>query len=153
MTKLAHTLRDAVQADRRLIGDSWCKTLLGCSDSNPRGVGPLAAMQRSLYFSSQEALIDAILRDSGTKVVVACAPEAPEHVFGWVCASPSERMLHFVYVSWAERRFGVGSSLIRSVFDQVGEKPIVLTHWTRVAPCYFEKWLLKYNPFALYKLV
>lgn len=153
MTQIAHVLRDMLPSDRRLIGDSWSKTLLGASESNPRGVGPLAAMRRGRYFEAQDALIERILAAPGTVVTVAASPEAVGHVLGWVCGAPGLRMLHFLYVSHSFRRFGLASTLIRSVFGAVGVDPIAATQWTRVLPCYFEKWRLEYDPFALFDVV
>jgi hypothetical protein len=139
-------------ADRRLILSDWSKTVLGVSRSTPRGVGPLSQMKRGRYFDAQERLIDQILGLPTTKTMIATTKDSPDHVIGWIVADPSLCLLHLVYVSHNLRRFGVGSSLMRSVFADLGSKTITATHWTRVLPCYFEKWRLEYDPFVLYRI-
>lgn len=151
--RLAHVFRDATQSDMRLVVDSWSKTMLGVSDANPRGLGPLAKMNRGRYFAAQKDLIGRILAAPGVVARVAAPPDAPEHVMGWICAAPELRILHFLYVSHSYRRFGLASALIHGVFDGIGVNPVSATQWTRVLPCYFEKWRLEYDPYLLYNLV
>jgi hypothetical protein len=136
--------------DRSAILDAWQKSYLGLARSRPRGFGPLSQMDAGDYYRGQEQVIDGILRGPETRVLVAHDPGDVEFILGWVCAEPP-RVLHFVYTSANYRRERVASRLMSEMF---GEKfrvaGIEVSHWTRVLPCYYATWGLKYNPYVLH---
>jgi len=147
-------IRDfAADTDPRYIVDSWQKSFLGVTKSNPRGRGPLAAMEWSTYFRAQKKVIDAILSHPDTLVKVAAWDDDPAMVLGWCCSCPARRLLHFLYVGGPYRQEGIGSALMRACFVELGERPIEATHWTGRLPFYRLRWKLEYNPFALYEVL
>jgi GNAT superfamily N-acetyltransferase len=159
---LSPSIRPPLPSDRALIIDNWQKSFLGQSRKNPHGNGDMSRVRRSDYFDGQERLIDAIFRHPATVVRVACSPEDESFIWGWVCAAPAARLLHFVYVSSGHttddvpifRKQGIATRLMGEVFGEAFKRErLTLTHWTRVAPCYRERWMLNYNPFPLYAIV
>lgn len=158
---LSPSIRPPLPADRALIIDSWQKSFLGQSRKCPHGNSDMSRVRRGDYFDGQERLIDAIFRHPSTVVRVACSPEDESFIWGWVCAAPSLRLLHFVYTSSGHcedepifRQQGIATRLMREVFgEEFKRERLTLTHWTRVVPCYRERWLLGYNPFPLYAIV
>jgi GNAT superfamily N-acetyltransferase len=64
---------------------------------------------------------------SRASVVVACDPEFPDVVWGFALVEPAERRLHYVYVKFSFRGFGIARALIESVWPDVGGVPIAVT--------------------------
>jgi len=141
-------LRAFAPEDFIFVTDSWCKSFLGQSRNHPKGWGPLSYMNRDTYFTKQATLIGRLLR-AGATLVVVCPVETPDQVLGWVCCEPAARVLHFIYVGGLYRREGLGAFMMRSMFNDLGDDPITVTHWTRCVPFYLKKWGLRYDPYAL----
>lgn len=155
MTDQMINMRRPVEGDFALIADTWSNTLLGKTRRNRGGVGPLSKMNRRDYYACQSALMDSILENPETEVLVSCWDDDENLITGWVCGAPSRRLLHFIYVKGLYRREGVGTALMARFFGHVGQgaAPVVVTHWTRCVPFYEKKWGLTYNPYVLHEVV
>jgi hypothetical protein len=147
--------RGPIPSDRAFILDSWSKQVLGQCREHPRGVGPLATMDRDEFFQQQQGLIERVLDYPSTTLLVAHWPGEEEHILGYVCGWRDERVLHFIFTSNAVeglyRRENIATRLMRQLFGEPfpGGR-ISITCWTRLVPAYREKWRLDYNPFLLF---
>jgi hypothetical protein len=59
--------------------------------------------------------------------VIACDPDATDVIWGFAICEPESRVLHYVYVKYAFRGWGIARALVASVWPDVGEVPIVAT--------------------------
>lgn len=98
------------------------------------------------------AHVESLLRRS--MVRVACDPDAPDSIFGYVVAEPP-RLLHFVFVDRMMRgRAGgtlpesIGVGLVRSVLPTFGSEQITTTLDRPAMIVAVGKWNLRFDPFA-----
>ncbi len=103
--KLDIRLRAGVEADKKIIRDTWIKSYRA---SQPEGVA------EDLYHNGMLARIDRLLERS--RVRVACDPVIPARIFGYVVYEPAvagESLLtiHYCYTKYEFRRCGVASAL------------------------------------------
>jgi len=146
------SIRSPLEEDLPLILDSWQKSFFGLSRGRPHGFGPLGQMHRNDYFNGQLSLIQDLLRRPESRVLVATLPDTTDHPVAWLCGAPGECQAHFLYVFATWRREGVATQLMEAMFGtDFRSKNITMTHWTRVLPCYYQKWGVKYNPYALFR--
>ena len=106
----------------------------------------------SLYYH------DIILKKILTKctLLVACDPEDPDVIWGYVAFDPKDPVLHFVYVKGAFRRMGIGTRLMEEAFErcngcwsQIEDHPVVVSHRTESL---FKAWpqvKWRWNPYRM----
>lgn len=140
----------AVQGDDiPFIYSTWLK-----SYRNDSGIG--LSVRKSVFFENYRLILDKILQENTTKVLVACKPDEPNVIFGYLVADPSENVLHYVFVKEAFWRLGIAKSLFKQLFPSSGS--VFITHLTRTASSleilsgYEEIGKFTYNPFLLYRL-
>lgn len=81
--------------------------------------------------------------------LVACSPEDPDYVIGWICADRSRNLVHYVYVRSQFRGFGI-ARLLAGASGIDPEKPIEATHWTPAAERIQYTKALRFLPRAVY---
>lgn len=88
------------------------------------------------------------------KVTVACDPEAPDNIFGYVVAE-APRLLHFVYVDRVMRgraggtlAEGIGTGLLKAALPMFGREEVVTTLDRPAFSVMARKWRLRFDPFA-----
>jgi GNAT superfamily N-acetyltransferase len=130
-----HTIRGYVPDDRNLILSSWLRE----NTPDPRVDG-------DVYFREQESKIKRWLLSltfNRFRVLrVACAPDYPAQVFGWIAAEllRDSPVLHFVFVKGAFRGQGLAKELMEGI------KPVLHTHEGRGLKRL--KLASKFDPFA-----
>lgn len=119
--------------DRAFVFSSWLKSY---RDSMP-------LVWNGTYYAGQHSLIERLLDDAQTQVVVASPIDDDLTILGWAVRSkPSTlRALHYVYVKEAFRRMGIGASL-------AGEFQVA-THMTRYGQLALKGRPVVYNPYLL----
>jgi len=109
---------------------------------------PFADMADNVYFPAQRKELEIMLKASD--VLVACNPEDPGHVFGYVLSEKfhTSTVVHFIYVKHAVRKFGIAKML----FDLVAQHQsttlvthVTQTNFSRLAT----KYGLVYDPYLL----
>lgn len=111
-------LRGGQAADQDFVRDSWRRNYdyAPCPGGVPE------------YIVTQGAVIDQALRTS--EVVIACPPERPEQILGWICARHLD-VVHYLYVKPYYRRHGIATALLRLVL-RTGTKAVYTSHrWVR----------------------
>ena len=73
-------------------------------------------------------IIDRLLDDESVRVRIACEPTRQNMILGWVCYTPTPKMmvLHYLYVREKMRRRGVAGQLMREAY-QFGQGKLVYT--------------------------
>lgn len=79
--------------------------------------------------------------------LIACCPEDVTQLYGWICAEKADQVLHFLYVRQTWRMGGIGTTLLRCIFPDLGARTIYVTHPSRAMKFHVERWRLKYNPY------
>ncbi len=96
------TYRPARSTDQAFVSNSWCSAVLGPSDQwGRRGI-------------AMNHVIDALLDDERTRVLIACESADEGKIVGW-CAHarvPGARVLEFVLVRRQRRGEGIATALL-----------------------------------------
>lgn len=95
-------VRKAIEADLPLVLTDWRK------DYYEHALGFSKGMSETTFNHFHSILIKSILARSA--LLVACDPDEPSVVFGWICWEPG--VLHFVMVKRKFRKCGIGSALL-----------------------------------------
>jgi hypothetical protein len=141
-------LRAYRPGDEGVVYDPWWRQIecLTARDLHPR-IFKMSASERQAHLD--EVIRPLVLR---CPPLVACATDCPSQVFGWICSEyqGDRRVLHFIYVRNLWRRMGVATSLLKRSFpDGLGERPIYITHPTRMMRHFAERWQLRLNPYLV----
>ncbi len=99
------TIRPANLEDVPFIFSSWLKSY--------RDAPAVRGVPNSIYYARQHDLITAVFARKNVRVYIACAPDEPSQIFGYLVgeALDSGPVLHFLYVKHPMRNFGVGKYL------------------------------------------
>lgn len=133
MTSFRVPIRGMVDDDESFIYHSWLKSF--------RDAPAVSGLSDAVYFRSQSALIDRLLKAS--KVVVAVSPYDDVVIRGWAVGEPERATLHYVYVrsQGLHRRKGVATSLL----DAIGEVKYY-THVREPAGSWMRRIGMEYDP-------
>lgn len=76
---------------------------------------PWKFVPKTLYFKPQAKVIEFLLRTS--KLLVACFPEDPSEIIGWILFQPvsAAMAIHYIYVKGQWRTKRVASDIIKQV--------------------------------------
>ena len=102
--------------------------------------------RNTIFFKEYAKVIDHILSLADTEILIACFPEQPEVIFGYLVYQ--DNILHYLFIKEAFTRQGIAKSLVQEAsrpFDTYSHKTFVLKHILDRHP------ELNYNPFVLYK--
>lgn len=145
MNDLTHSpkilLREANEQDVGFIFNSWLKSF--------RGAPYNKTIVNSVFFTEHHKVIERILKTSS--VIIACNPEDPSQMYGWICAETIDNVfcMHFLYVKHSFRNLGLARILFNAFTHESGEAGIY-THYTRASDKLCEKFGLIYHPYVLY---
>lgn len=133
-------IRQANEEDHPFILNSWLISYYAGSHLDK-------VVESQLYFTNQTEIIERILENHKPNIHVACLPEFPKQILGWLCSDGYLNAIHYVYVKHPYRRFGIANLLFR----EASRVPTALwfTHFTRQSDIIGPKWGLKYNPYIL----
>lgn len=100
-------------------------------------------MHPSTYGRTQRVIAEALLAqvtaaNGPARLVVACASDDPDMVYGWVCgeAQPRRTVLHYIWVKPPFRQQGIGAALVVEFMRRHGADqtaPCVVSHATDAA--------------------
>lgn len=120
--KLAPSIRKVCKDDWAYILDSWKKSY--------RELGSEQHVPRHIFWPEQHARIESLRLNPAAEFIIAADPEDSDFIWGWACIETRQgvQVLHYVFVRASAQGQGVAKLLLREV-----ERPLVCTHWTRVA--------------------
>jgi len=134
------TFRTLGQGDVNFLASSWKKSY---------AVSPqVQLVPPPLYFDRQNELIARILENANA--IVACAPSAPEDIYGYIVFEIKDNcyVFHYAYVKHTFRDLNVFSSLLLSTGWQPGT-PSFYTHMTPMSVRMSILMNAIYNPYIL----
>jgi GNAT superfamily N-acetyltransferase len=134
-------LRSANEEDISFIFNSWLKSF--------RNSFFCKGIVNSVYFTEHHKLIEKILKTASA--VIACNPEDPSQVYGWICAEEIDGVfcMHYLYVKHSFRGLGIGRLLFNTFTHESGLAGIY-THQTRASETLGIKLNLIYHPYVLF---
>lgn len=106
-----------------------------------------------IYFDNHKKVVELLL--STGRIVVACNPDHPDQLFGFVCYQPTHggaAVMHYLYVKQPFRRFGIATAMYRHVQVDACHDPgmaVVATHLTEHGAMLRDKWGLVFNPYVI----
>lgn len=104
MSELAIRLRGGMDADKHYIRETWLKAYRASMPDCPDDI----------YNNGMTFRINHLLDNA--KVILACNPESPGRIYGWMCYEPGQVLtIHFVHTRYECRRSGVASMLFKAV--------------------------------------
>lgn len=106
-----------------------------------------ASLQRSLVRPTR-FLISQFVREHIHEAVIACHPQEPEVVFGFLLCSPARGCVHAAFVKPAFRKFGIARMMWDEAFKASKPKYYTLCFHTKPISL-IERLELKYEPLAM----
>jgi hypothetical protein len=128
MSNLQFAVRGPNVDDTALIFSSWLKSSL----ASPA----YQHIPSETFFYFQHRIIETYVSDATAAWLIACNPDDPRFVYGWLCGQVVKRAnesisptIHYVYVKQKFRRMGVASQLVR-LFGVNEHVACITTSWT-----------------------
>lgn len=138
-----YILRPAQATDIAFIYSTWLNSYRTDSDLGK-------SCKKSVFFNEYKEVIDNILSNSGTEILVAALPNDESVILGYLVyqATPSI-CIHYCFIKESFRRFGIAKELVNSLPKQnsyvISHKTYTLNHIIQ------QNQVFTYNPFILYK--
>ena len=128
--------------DLNYVRSSWLKTY-STSDF-------AKSINHDLFFKRHTVVVNDLL--SRCLVTVACDPEDPSFIFGWIAYELDPACVHYVCVKNRYRRdYGVGKRLLTAAFPDFGNAFVAASHYPSIPTlkerCWKE-WKVVYDPYA-----
>lgn len=125
-------LRQAVESDLPFIFSTWLKGLY-------YGSPWWREMQKDVFFCDYHTVISNLLSRDGVQTIILCLSEDPDTILGY--SVYTEKILHWVFVKKAFRKFGFSKQLIPTDVT-------TYTHLTKMGKvCLPEGW--SFNPLLI----
>jgi len=136
-------LRPIIEDDTAFIFNSWLKSYRFSHFGEK--------ITNTIYFAEHHKVIERLIDNS--KVLVACNPEEPSQVYGYIIGEEVDGIfvLHFIYVKHTFRNMGVGKTLL-DAWGHDKEKAGVYTHHTRMADKLAAKYNFVYHPYLMFEV-
>ena len=136
-------LRPIIEDDTAFIFNSWLKSYRFSHFGEK--------ITNTIYFAEHHKVIERLIDNS--KVLVACNPEEPSQVYGYIIGEEVDGIfvLHFIYVKQTFRNMGVGKTLL-DAWGHNKEKAGVYTHHTRMADKLAAKYNFVYHPYLMFEV-
>lgn len=133
-------LRPANQEDVPFIFSSWLKSY--------KYAPWCRNLTNTVYYAEHHKVIERLLKTND--VIIACNPEDPSQIYGFVCAGTVDGIfcLHYMYVKQSFRGLGIGKTLLNA-FQHDPSTAAVYTHHTRIAEKQAAKYNFVYHPYIL----
>lgn len=157
--------REAVAGDLEFIFNSWLTSywfnswLTGFHESfDALTNGWLnKVMSKFLYDKTHHKVIELIIRNPESVILVAVDQDDPNQILGWICAEPQldndqvYPVIHYCYVKHIAKNMGVMDYLLSSLPFYDPKKPLFFTHHTKAGGKIARKRKYIFNPYLLYK--
>jgi ribosomal protein S18 acetylase RimI-like enzyme len=134
-------LRPSVEEDLPFIYNSWLKSYRFSHFGEK--------ITNTIYFTDHHKVLENLIKQS--KVIVACNPEDPSQVYGYIVGGAREGvfLLHFLYVKHTFRNMGIGKTLLDAMGHD-SSSAAVYTHHTRMADKLASKHNFVYHPYLMF---
>lgn len=123
-----------------------------------RNAPGMSAIPNEVYFYWHHRILESLWADPTCVFVVACSPDDPNKIYGWLCGQRAESLagdqviVHYVYVAKLYRRMGLASRLL-ATFDtrpDAATAPLVVTARTDAGRELLKDRLTVFNPYLVW---
>lgn len=113
MSEVPHKIRVAAVEDVPFIFSSWLKSY--------RDAPAVRSVPNSIYYAEHHGIIESIINSPNLVSLVACDPQDESQIFGYLIGENMGEgfVLHWVYVKYPFRRFGVARLLLNAARQAV----------------------------------
>lgn len=137
MSEERWNIRNAIESDISFVYSTWLRSYKGDS-----ALG--LSCKPTVYFLNYNRVIDWILSQEDTQILVACKPDEPEVIFGYLIYQPG--VMHYAFTKEPFSRQGIARSLYRHA-----DEPKTYTHKTfYIRPITEKHTELTFNPFLIF---
>ncbi len=143
-TKVPFNLRAGDLKDVSFIFNSWLKSY--------RDAPAVKSVPNTIYYAEHHAVIERIFASAGLVLLIACDQNHPEQIFGYAVGErrPEGLMLHWTYVKYPFRKFGIGRALIEAMLTtNVESLPVFYSHSPKGAESLMKSRPYIFNPYAI----
>jgi len=131
------SIRNYTKDDENFILNSWTESHFSSSDSNKY-------IPRKIYLDNHLNIIKKILNHHNTAILIACAKDQPDLIYGYMCITVPHTM-NYIYVKRPFNDFGIAKKLI----EQAPMPFKYCTHMTHKGSKLLKELNLIYNPYLL----
>lgn len=105
-----------------------------------------------VFFSQHKEIIDKILARPTTKIIVICNPDDEDQIYGYLVHehTVSGSIIHFAYIKYNFRKFGIMSALLGDLGYTTSVSPIFISHLPRYYDSLKTKFNLIYSPYLMF---
>lgn len=133
-------IRDLDTNDINFIYNAWLKSYRNNNLTKP--------ICNDVFFSNHKDIITNILKNSNTSII--CNKDDTTQIYGFITYTSD--IIHFCYVKYPYRRFGLGRQLFNHVYNTYSDNThIRITHYSPKVNKYIDKYNLVFNPYLLEK--
>jgi hypothetical protein len=102
-------VRQATPDDVSFVFSSWLKSF--------RDAATVKGVPSGLYYPAQHAVIEGILQRQCCTALVACDPQDPSQIYGYVVAEyvGEGLVIHFTYTKFNMRNLGIAKALVTTL--------------------------------------
>ena len=102
-------VRQAEPGDAGFVFNSWLKSY--------RDAAAVKGVPSSLYYPAQHAVIECLLQRPCCTALVACDPQDPSQIYGYVVAEyvGDGLVIHFTYTKFNMRNLGIAKALVTTL--------------------------------------
>ena len=106
-------------------------------------------VDKNYFMSSAHSIMTRMLRNCN--ILIACLPDDPDQIFGYLVYTENPRVLYWIYVKWDFRQAGVATRLLLSALDSFDKRTeyVIRTGSIRHLE---KKWNLAFNSHHLTRL-
>lgn len=128
-------IRSMHAGDKNFLLATWLRSLF-------YGDSVFSAMKKNTFMLKYKQVIDMIINNPKTSVLVACLKEEPEVILGYSVLCPELKSVHWVYIKRSWRNIGLARDLTPADTTSV-------THLTKVGAIITNKKNLEFDPFII----
>lgn len=136
------SFRKVEEGDVPFIYNAWLKSY----KDSPCG----KTLVSDIFFTNHKLIVKGLISDPNVNLLLAVNPENSSQIYGFACveSTPTVSTVHYVYVKYNFRKFGIAGGLVRAIEPQI-EKIRFFTHLPREWRDIVQKYNVVYNPYLL----
>lgn len=148
-------IRDVVAGDMNFIVNSWVQSYFKHQAASRRDLdGPRPT--KRVYIPEHHALVAKTLENQATRVLIACVPDNPTQVVGYVVFAMARSntpqleprpVYHYVYTKQLFRRQHVAQKLIGASALAHGQGAAWASHWSPLLSPLFDPITIEFNEY------
>ena len=138
-------IRSLKEEDESFIYSSWLKSY--------RNSDFASQVSNDIYYSSHKKIIEDLMNNNNVEFKILCEPDDEEHLYGYLAYEKlgAINIVHFIYVKYNYRKFGLAKQLMEDSIDNLGEQDLYCSHAPKSFKSLKEKYKLVYTPYILLK--